>query len=470
MLPTPNAYESTPTSEYVQTMREHLDPEDPNHRLWLPGRKWMAQRTLSRIAPALLAESEPEPKLLPTPVLTDSYGSRRSTARTEDWISHPGTSLTDAIWETQGRETDTLGNLLPTPRASDGNGLEPLSRELHRDKLETRLRRLPTPTARLGREGGGAAQAKRYTNPERSNDLDDAIKWLGEQTTSTTEDAALLPTPPSESGSPPPAPEDPAGTTPAAAATTSTETETGSAAPAPVTLLPTPTTQDAHNNAGPSQLERNTEPLNVVASKLLPTPVANPSNPGAGGELRAAIAHGPERRNETGVDSFGRPNLGRPAKELLPTPQAADADGGRIDSQETVLSGTRPSGAKASVSLREAIAYKRAERLLPTPRQAATRSSRKAMVENQQWSAVSLEQALEIAEGILPREFESWEEVPGWMQELNPSTGASTEQRSESGNTCSDAPPPGQLTIGDALSPTSSSGCSASPTDGSPSS
>jgi hypothetical protein len=385
----------------------------------------MAQRTLSRIAPALLAESEPEPKLLPTPVLTDSYGSRRSTARTEDWISHPGTSLTDAIWETQGRETDTLGNLLPTPRASDGNGLEPLSRELHRDKLETRLRRLPTPTARLGREGGGAAQAKRYTNPERSNDLDDAIKWLGEQTTSTTEDAALL---------------------------------------------PTPTTQDAHNNAGPSQLERNTEPLNVVASKLLPTPVANPSNPGAGGELRAAIAHGPERRNETGVDSFGRPNLGRPAKELLPTPQAADADGGRIDSQETVLSGTRPSGAKASVSLREAIAYKRAERLLPTPRQAATRSSRKAMVENQQWSAVSLEQALEIAEGILPREFESWEEVPGWMQELNPSTGASTEQRSESGNTCSDEQLPGQLTIGDALSPTSSSGCSASPTDGSPSS
>ena len=33
-------------------------------------------------------------------------------------------------------------------------------------------------------------------------------------------------------------------------------------------LLPTPTTQDAKNNAGPSQWNRNTDPLNVVAAKL----------------------------------------------------------------------------------------------------------------------------------------------------------------------------------------------------------
>lgn len=39
-------------------------------------------------------------------------------------------------------------------------------------------RMLPTPTARLGESRG--AQAKRYTNPERSNDLDDAVAWLGE--------------------------------------------------------------------------------------------------------------------------------------------------------------------------------------------------------------------------------------------------------------------------------------------------
>jgi hypothetical protein len=35
------------------------------------------------------------------------------------------------------------------------------------------------------------------------------------------------------------------------------------------------------------------------------------------------------------------------------------------------------------------------------------------MVENRQWSAPSLGQAVEIAQGILPREFQSWDEVPG---------------------------------------------------------
>src|SRR5262249_58405486 len=64
-------------------------------------------------------------RLLPTPVVTDSYGSRRSTARTDEWISNPGTSLTDAIWETQGRETDTRGNLLPTPSSRDRKGKSP---------------------------------------------------------------------------------------------------------------------------------------------------------------------------------------------------------------------------------------------------------------------------------------------------------------------------------------------------------
>jgi hypothetical protein len=111
-------------------------------------------------------------------------------------------------------------------------------------------------------------------------------------------------------------------------------------------LLPTPTVQDGANNAGPSQYERNSDPLNVVAAKtslfptpnasdgpkggpnrrdgqgnpylsgigrVLPTPMANPENPGAGEELRAAIVYGEERRNETGVDTMGRPNLGRPS-------------------------------------------------------------------------------------------------------------------------------------------------------------
>lgn len=186
LLPSPQAYETDPSDELVEEIRENMD--DPHKRLYLPGRKWHSQRTLARIAPALLptptgddannvtresgefqslareahkllptpvvADAEggrtskgadrpdevglsktvkllPTPmtdpdsangrarnlgretKLLPTPVVTDSYGSRRSTARTEDWQSNPGTTLTDAIWETQEREEDTMGNRLP---------------------------------------------------------------------------------------------------------------------------------------------------------------------------------------------------------------------------------------------------------------------------------------------------------------------------------------------------------------------
>ncbi len=147
LLPTPSAYESTPTDEYTDEVRESLG--DPHKRLYLPGRKWHAQRTLARMAGALLPTpsandhtgSELEtrkarqevrdlPKLLPTPVVTDSYGSRRSTARTDEWTSNEGTSLTDAIWETQGRETDTKGNLLPTPAARDRKGMS--ARDPHR--------------------------------------------------------------------------------------------------------------------------------------------------------------------------------------------------------------------------------------------------------------------------------------------------------------------------------------------------
>lgn len=50
LLPTPTAHESDPTEEYVEAMREHFDPEA---RMYLPGRKWHAQRTLSRVASML---------------------------------------------------------------------------------------------------------------------------------------------------------------------------------------------------------------------------------------------------------------------------------------------------------------------------------------------------------------------------------------------------------------------------------
>ena len=47
-------------------------------------------------------------------------------------------------------------------------------------------------------------------------------------------------------------------------------------------LLPTPTAQDGANNAGPSQWNRNSDPLNVVAAKLGGETMPPPSPDGSG--------------------------------------------------------------------------------------------------------------------------------------------------------------------------------------------
>lgn len=69
---------------------------------------------------------------------------------------------------------------------------------------------------------------------------------------------------------------------------------------------PTPTVQDSANNGGPAQFRRNSLPLNA-------------------------------------------------AVKIWRTPNASDALGGRMDSDETIISGRRPSGVKAQLTLRSDI-------------------------------------------------------------------------------------------------------------------
>ena len=74
---------------------------------------------------------------------------------------------------------------------------------------------------------------------------------------------------------------------------------------------PTPTTQDAENNGGPSQFERNMLPLNAMV-KMWPTPKSSPSGPdyararrqGSGGDdLATAVARvGSGQLNPTWVE------------------------------------------------------------------------------------------------------------------------------------------------------------------------
>lgn len=87
----------------------------------------------------------------PTEEFLDEIGSRPSLLHLEDAIA-----------------------LLPTPKATNNENRQ--TEWANGPNLGEALRALPTPTARLGEPRG--AQAKRYENPDRPNDLDDAVAWL----------------------------------------------------------------------------------------------------------------------------------------------------------------------------------------------------------------------------------------------------------------------------------------------------
>lgn len=147
LLPTPNAYESTPGPDYVKEVQGNLN--DPHKRLYLPGRKWHAQRTLSRIAP-----------LLPTPGANDSTGPESETRKKRQEKGTGGPALRD------------LKHLLPTPTVGDahssGNRKLPGSNAHAGTSLTdavVREKLLPTPTVNDARNTGGPSQELRRSLP-----------------------------------------------------------------------------------------------------------------------------------------------------------------------------------------------------------------------------------------------------------------------------------------------------------------
>ncbi|WP_232491333.1 hypothetical protein [Mycobacterium dioxanotrophicus] len=81
----------------------------------------------------------------------------------------------------------------------------------------------------------------------------------------------------------------------------------------------------------------------------------------------------------------------------MPTPRATDGTKG----------GPNQRGSSGDLMLPSAVMD-----LLPTPRVGAERTSRGAAVRRDSMAAPSLEQAIEIASGQLPREANSWAELP----------------------------------------------------------
>lgn len=387
---------------------------DPHHRLWLPGRKWMAQRTLSRTVPALLptpsasdatgAELETrearkltggggaslrdlprligpgvdadaervagteagelpagpgtgeEPgapgqareaehgatgrlggggRLLPTPTAGD--GDASGSRNLEASKAHPGVSLTDAV-QTGGSTQPR--RLLPTPTAADDNrmldhkhagGNHTLQSAVYEETATPRL--LPTPQAA---DGDGGRQEKtamgsggvRPSGAKATLPLPTAVAMRDEltdtpfaQADGDDEQLVLLPTPrvTSERNSRRTMVENEQWSSVSLAQ--ATEIAQG--------ILPR---EFASWDEVPGELGRD------ARRRLLPTPMANDENPGAGGELRAALVHGEGRRNETGIDTFGRPNDGRPSR-ALPTPTSRDWKGPNQRGDDSCLTG-----------------------------------------------------------------------------------------------------------------------------------
>ena len=160
--------------------------------------------------------------------------------------------------------------------------------------------------------------------------------------------------------------------------------------------LPTPTAQDASNTAGPSQMDRNSLPLNTLVT-LLPTPVADNSR---------GLA-------QSGTDFQSLPNA---VINLLPTPAVNDmGDGKTLEwwdewAPRQQSSDGRPAPHGKSLAI-EAL------RMLPTPTAQAAKHG-----ETPDMTATSFG-------------FNLWD-----LPHLLPSTGATTAPLSPDGLTSSDDP------------------------------
>lgn len=289
--------------------------------------------------------------LLPTPTAMDGAGSRNSTARRRaDSTGNVGDTLTDAVWKTVG-----------APEWASVTD-------------ETPRRLLPTPQAADG--VGGRMEKGAMANA--------GVRPSGHKAT-----------------------------------------------------LPLPTAVEMREDISESPFAQLDGDESQLA--LLPTPTANEANPGAGGELRAAIVHGEGRRNETGVDTLGRPNLGRPGKllptpdaqlgdergprsperaaarrsdghqdstedavrTLLPTPQARDAHGPQGNAYKGTSDDLPSAAAKISGDHPYALDGEEPQ-LLPTPTTQDANNTGGNSQRNRNTDPL-----------ILPREFQSWDEVPG---------------------------------------------------------
>lgn len=239
-------------------------------------------------------------------------------------------------------------------------------------------------------------------------------------------------------------------------------------------LLPTPAVNDMGRGKTPDEWDEWTDEmkarhgngnghgksLEIEAQRLLPTPRASDGPKGGPGQtgdgLQPAVrrmaraesadaSRGTTPQEATATDATAgdaAPATARPAAgSLLPTPRATRGGSSterrrcsRRRARRTGWEATSGAVGRGDELLLPGVA-KELGRLLPTPRVASDRASRAALTKQGHWSAPSLAQAVELAQGILPREYESWDEIQGWH-------GATTPPPSNDGQPSPDEQPP----------------------------
>jgi len=175
--------------------------------------------------------------------------------------------------------------------------------------------------------------------------------------------------------------------------------------------LPTPKARDAQAEGYEAGLRRATPQVGTIVKALVdgdervlfPTPQVMDTLPARTGEARERQLRRGEGENASRRNSSG--NLREDILDLLPTATARDyKDGSQPHERNGVIQ---------TDTLARAILNGQ-EILLPTVlANSPMRTSRRAMTTKEGgYAHVSLNQAIEIAQGILPKEFESWDEVP----------------------------------------------------------
>lgn len=225
------------------------------------------------------------PRLLPTPAAEEARGTAEQ---------HLARKNKDGAKRTAVTALGILVKTMPTPTAGDANASGSRNLEGSRAKPGMSLtdavksgdsktpRLLPTPVANEENPGsGGELRAAVVHGVGRRNGS--GTDTMGRPNKGRT---PRLPTPQAADGE-----------------RTSEVMMRGEGNPtllgvARAAMLPTPTTQNAHNNAGPSQLERNSAALDVVVAHL-PSPTARTANRGKGDaeRFRGPKSQGGRRSN-----------------------------------------------------------------------------------------------------------------------------------------------------------------------------